>query len=333
VRGVTLVELQTLFLAYAAADRDFAGRLTTFLEFGSAVTCATDEGIAPGGDLIAKAEEGLGSSVLVLVLSPASCPSRWPRARWEPVLMEQAREAGVELVSLLLESCPFPELLRRRNFIDATEDRLGAMRLLKRWLWRKQWSGRFSADLEDLYQSLADRAGTREVSGALATRFVAEAGLDFEATFWIPCYGRSLAQVAGELGSQLGLTLDGTAEQNCKRIRNLLFDRRCLVVLDAPAPEAVRRLARLGRSSTIITEEPVKLLEPADSAALARALVAQRRYAEAYEMLYRLVEAGVETDACARELAWICERWDRLEEANHFRQMYSRDTAEQMGLF
>src|SRR5215471_8750402 len=119
---VTLVSLRTIFLAHAAPDHDFALRLAGFLEFGCDATCYTDDGLAPGQDLIAKAEEGLASNVLVLLLSPASCSSRWPRERWEPVLFEQARSAGVGLVTMLLEVCPFPELLRRRNFIDATSD-------------------------------------------------------------------------------------------------------------------------------------------------------------------------------------------------------------------
>ncbi len=333
MRRATLCCLRSIFLAYAAADQDFTLRLTAFLEFGCDVTCCADPGIGPGEDLLAKVEEGLASNVLILILSSASCPSRWPRSRWEPILFEQAREAGVELVTLLLEPCPFPELLRRHNFVDASADRHGALRLLKRWLWQRQWNLSFSPDLDELYSSLADRSGTRKTEGALAWRFAAEAVHDFEASFWIPCYGRSLAQVAGELGYQLGLTLDGTVEENCRKIRSLLFERRCLLVLDAPAPEVIKLLARQGRTSTLVTLDPVKIVEPADSAALARALVAQRRYAEAYEMLHRLLNAGIEKEACARELTWICERWDRLQEANEFRSLYKAEPSEQMSLF
>ena len=325
--------MRTLFLAHAAADHDFARRLTAFLEFGCDITCCEDQGIAPGEDLIARAEQGLASDMLVLLLSPASCPSRWPRGRWEPVLIEQAREAGVQVVSMLLEACPFPELLRRRNFIDATPDPQAAMRLLKRHIWTAEPAPGISCDLEPLYAALADRAGTCEASGADASRFVAEARHEFEAVVWIPCADRSLAQITGELGSQLGLKLEGTAEQNARKLRDFLFDRRCLLVLDAPAPEIARRLGRQGRTSTLLTLDPVRKIDPADSLAGAKNLVAEWRYAEAYEMFRRLLDREIETETCARELAWICEQWDRVEEANSLRFLCTSGPPDQLALF
>ena len=122
-----------------------------------------------------KPEEGLAADVLgAVLLSDASWPVRWPRERWEPLLFEETRNAGVELVSVLVGDCPFPPLLRRRNFIDATANRLAAMRHLKRWIW--QWeqgathslNSTISADLEDLYAALSDDAGTLKTSGAEA---------------------------------------------------------------------------------------------------------------------------------------------------------------------
>ena len=41
--------------------------------------------------------------------------------------------------------------------------------------------------------------------------------------------------------------------------------------------------------------------------AYARSLIAARRYAEAYELLYQLLDEVVEPEGCARELTWICE--------------------------
>ena len=79
----------------------------------------------------AKAEEGLSADVLLLLMSPSSSPTRWVRERWKPVLFKQATQAKVEVVTMLLEECSFPPLLRRRNFIDATANWLTAWRLLK----------------------------------------------------------------------------------------------------------------------------------------------------------------------------------------------------------
>ena len=91
---------------------------------------------------------------------PTSWPDRLPRERWEPVLFEGTRTAGEESVTVQLGDAPFPALLRRRNFFDATGNRLAAMRLLKRWLW--QWeqgathsiSAAISSDLEYIYAGI-----------------------------------------------------------------------------------------------------------------------------------------------------------------------------------
>lgn len=289
--------------------------------------------------MVAKAEEGLGSDVLLLVLSPASWPQRRKREMWELVLFEQARAAKVDLITILLADCPFPELLRRGKFIDARADQLGAMRLLKRWLWRAQGvrvalpDDRVSPDLEGLYAALADRGGTVRVVGPPARAFAREASDQFEAVLWIPCHRRTPAQIAGDLMAELGVTSDGTVEQNCSRIREILAGRRCLLILDGPAPEAAASLIVQGRSSTIVTEQPVEHRETPESLEYARTLLAGRRYAEAYELLHRLMHAGIDRETCARELAWICEHWDRVEEAGALRSQYRPSSSEQLTLF
>jgi hypothetical protein len=332
--------LATAFLAHARSDHDFASHLAGFLEFGCNLTCYVDDGqIGENQDLISKAEEGLCADVLVLLLSPSSSPTRWVRERWEPVLFDRAKKGDVEVVTMVLRECSFPPLLRRRNFIDATTNGLTARRLLKRWFRMREREScaaprsEFSGDLEDLYLSLADRAAMLHVSGAAASRFAREAEEEFEAVLWVPCQGRTLAQASGELGHQLGLTLDGPVKGNCGHIRELLATRRCLVVLDAPGTEISLELTAGGRTSTAITHDTVKILETPETLAYARRLIAARRYAEAYELLYRLLDAVVDPDSCARELTWICEHWDRVNEANVLRFNCGPARAEQLMLF
>ena len=292
-----------------------------------------------GQDLIAKAEEGLAGDVLILLLSQASWPERVPRERWEPVLFEQARGAAVELATILLGECPFPPLLRRRNFFDATTHELVAMRLMKRWLWQLDHGAThslhstFSDDLEDLYSALADQAGTFRTSGADAARFAKEATQEFEAVLWVPCHNRSLAQAAGDLGSQLRLTLEDTLDQNCRRIHDLLASRRCLLILDSPTSEMAGELIPLGRTSTLVTLDPVSVVETPQSLAYARKLIASGRYAEAYELLYHLLDDDISPADCARELSWICEHWNRVEESESLRFHHRLPPTEQLSLF
>jgi len=332
--------LKTVFFAHARADHDGARQLAGFLEFGCNLTCYVEDGlIGPEQDLISMAEEGLSADVLVLLLSPASSPARWVRERWEPILFDQARRGGVEVVTVLLQECSFPPLLRRRNFVDGTANRQTAWRLLKRWFWQQErepgtpvCTG-FSSGLEELYSTLADRAGMALASGAGASRFAREATQDFEAVLWVPCQGRTLAQAAGELGHQLGLRLDGPAKENCARIRDQLAARRCLVVLDAPSPEISAELTAGGRTSTAVTGDAVTILETPQTLEYALSLTAARRYAEAYELLYGLLDAVIDPDSCARELTWICEHWDRVDEANALRFNYGPTGGEQLSLF
>jgi len=325
--------LLTVFPAHAPEDAPFAQELSAFLEAGCDAVCSTREAaIRPGQDLISAAGEGVSADVLILLLSPKSAPAHWQRERWEPVLFGEAEELNTRVAVFLLEECPMPGLVRRQlKFFDATRGRLTAMRKLKRWVRGVQTMD-ISPDLEHFYLALADRPGTCTASGEMAARFFAEASGDFEAVFWIPAYGRTLARIAGEMGSQLGMTLDGELKENCRRIREVLAGKRCLVILDAPQVSA-EPILPAGRTSILFTSEPVRVPEDIPTMAAARSLVESRRFAEAYEMLYQLLDSWVEMEACARELVWICEHWDRLDEANKLRFHYGPSPSEQLRLF
>ena len=105
------------------------------------------------------------------------------------------------------------------------------------------------------------------------------------------------------------------------------------MVLDAPDTEISAELTAGGRTSTAVTSDAVRILETPQTPAYARSLVAVRRYAEAYELLYRLLDAVIDPDGCARELTWICEHWERIEEANVLRYNYGPLGGEQLVLF
>lgn len=333
-----LKRLLTVFLAHAPTDAPLVEQLRTFLETAIDAICfAPDAEIKPGHDMISVADLGLSADVLILLLSPASNPSRWPRERWESVLFQRAAETGTRIAVFLLEECAFPQLLRRGlRFFDATTDLVPAMRELKRWI-RGIQSGThpgmaFSPDMENLYRVLADAPGICTAAGAMAERFARQAAPDFEAVFWISAHGRTLTRIAGELGSQLGMTLDGPVEDNCRRIREVLSLKRCLVVVDAPQV-SLELLVPCGRTSILLTSEPVRVVEDKRNPGTARALVSVRRFAEAYEILHELFDAKVEPEACARELAWICEHWERRDEANAFRFHLGPGPGEQLPLF
>jgi len=330
--------LLTVFPVHAPEDAHFARDLCAFLESGSAAVCSPAEAvIEPGADLFSTVE-ACSADVLILLLSTASNPRQWPRAVWEPLLLTGPAEAGTHVLVCMLDECTFPQLLRRGSkFFDAATDRLRAMRQIKRCL-RGLESGappamHFSPDLETLYRSLDDQPGTCTVPGTLAERFAHEAARDFEAVLWIPAHGRNLTQIAGETGAQLQMTLEGTPEQNFPRIREVLSERRCLLVIDAPETDVAAIIPASGRTSVLVSSEPVQIVGPQLSLPAARTLFAAGRYAEAYELYYDLLNAGADGESCARDLIWICERWDRLEEANTLRFHLGPSPTEQLRLF
>lgn len=103
------------------------------------------------------------------------------------------------------------------------------------------------------------------------------------------------------------------------------------MVLEAPQLP-VGGLLPEGRTSVLFTTEPVSPACEPPSIGSARRLVAAGRVSEAYEVLTHLLHEGVETEECARELVWICEQWDRMEEANRMRFLVSPATGEQLSL-
>jgi len=89
-----------IFPCYSTTDRELVHELAAFLERGAGVEVLSEEGeMPPGGDLIAKVEEGLSADVVLVLLSPEAVPPRWPLERWKSVFWEQAAEVGTAMRS------------------------------------------------------------------------------------------------------------------------------------------------------------------------------------------------------------------------------------------
>lgn len=322
--------IATVCLAHGPSAGDFAYELSTFLEFGCGAICS-----ASTGGFYELAEHGLSFDAMVLLLSEEFAPPRSERARWEPLLCDETARYGVRVALVQTGECAVPELLRRRMFFaDARANPLAAMRALKRWLLHKDLRPRTgSPELEEIYRTVADRAGTVRLPSSVAQRFAAEAAHEFEAVLWIAAHGRTLAQAAGDAGAQLGLVLEGEAEENARRVRDFLAARRFLMVLDAPPADVEEALIAEGRTSSIVTLDPVRPEPVEHSRAALQALLNARRFAEAYEMAIGLRERNIAREACARDLIWILEYWGRTEEANALRGDSGAGPHTQMSLF
>jgi hypothetical protein len=334
----------TLFLCYAAADRNAATRIAAFLERGADVRTFLEEGeIQPDQSLVAKAREARMADIVVVLFSRQSLPPRWPRAEWEEPLVKEPAAEGVRIAFARLDDCLPPRVLHPMFELGGLA--VKGMRDLKRWVRNPAAvpSPNVPADLEVLGIALADRAGMETVeSHAAAEDFVAAFGEDFDAVVRLHCEQRSLAALAGDLAQQLGLRLENDLPRNLERIHEFCATRRFLIVMEnaaAPVPELVFG----GRSSTLVSTEPVDFTPepgtlPAVQEALARDDVdwselcslarqgrrlaaEQGRLAECCELM-QLWHAAAEAiddravlEESAREMVWILESWGRTEEA------------------
>jgi hypothetical protein len=348
----------TVFPCYAAADRATAEAVATFVERGADVRVFLEEGeMRPEQDLAAKAREARTADIVVVLFSRQSLPSRWPRAAWEDALVKEPAEEGVRIAFARLDDCAPPPVLRPRFELAGLATK--GLRALKRWIRNPEYgpAPEPAGDLEVLGIALADRAGMETVASVeMARAFAGAFRQDFDAVLTLEdCGRRSLAALAGDLGAQLGLKLEGDVNQNVERLREFCSARRFLVVLEGGAPQP---LIFGGRSSTLATEEAGALRNLDELARVQQAFAAaagwkdvsalarqarrlareQGRMAECYEIMEEwhaeAEEYGDRTamDEAAREMVWILESWGRDEPARRLEYRRAAACDEQMPL-
>ncbi|HKE22919.1 MAG TPA: TIR domain-containing protein [Bryobacteraceae bacterium] len=348
----------TILPCYSPADRAVAAAIAAFVERGTDARVFLDEGaLSPGEDLAAKAREARMADMAIVLFSRQSMPPRWPRAAWEDALVTEPAADGFRIAFARLDDCAPPPVLKPRFELGGL--RTQGLRALKRWVRDPAAppAAAHSADLEVLGIALADRPGMETVAAAATAReFARLFRQDFDAVLSLEdCSNRTLTALAGDLGSQLGLRLEGDLESNLARLRGFCLPRRLLIVLEGAAPRA---LVFGGRCSTLAS------VEAGDARALDEFACAQRafrsaadwcdvsaaarqgrrlaheqgRLAEGYELMEEWHAEAEEysdraaMDESAREMVWILQTWGRgeLAERLDFRRAAACD--EQMPL-
>jgi hypothetical protein len=349
----------TVFPCYAVPDREHAQRVADFLERGADVRVFLEEGeMRPGEDLAGKARQGRLADIILVFFSRDSLPSRWPRAQWEDALINEPAADGVRIGFVRCDDCVPPKVLT--PVFDPHRPRE-----IKRWVRRRAATFEVphfasKADLEWLGVAIADRPGAESIDRTeIASQFAAAFRHDFDEIFLIECCDRSLAALAGDLGAQLGLRLDGPLEQNLERLREFCSQRRFLLLLEGAHAQAVEPLIFGGRCSTLIStprgeprgEDPLRPIqytmaqsvgdwtELCRQARLGRRLTREQdRIAECYELMQQWHSAAEERgdrgalNESARELVWILEGWGRTEEAARLEHQRAAEFDEQMVL-
>jgi hypothetical protein len=319
------------------------------VERGAQVRVFLEDGeLREGENLAARAREGLVADLILLLFSRASWPARRPRTEWEDAFLNAPAAQGVRVAFARLDDCAPPQILNPRFEFAGLP--LDSLRSFKRWVrgGGKPIGKTVSAggDLEVLGIALADRPGREWTSAAMAGRFVRAFQEDFDGVLRLRCGARSLATLAGSLGRQLGLRLEGDVAGNCRKLAAFCSDRRFLLVLDEAHDEALPEELLSSRFCSVLLcsdsippeqrpEEPPDELDRIqltfgaaawpEQCSLARAACRlardEGRLAECYELMQRWHAAAearadrMALDESAREMVWILESWGRNEEA------------------
>lgn len=121
-------------------------------------------------------------------------------------------------------------------------------------------------EIGELRHRLQEPGSVAYVSGlpgrgktTLALEYAHRYQREFEAVHWLPCRGRTLVQMAGELAWQLGLKLDGELDAIIRQLTGHCASKRCLLVLDNVEDDTSARLMPAGRTSVLITTRLISL--------------------------------------------------------------------------
>jgi hypothetical protein len=360
---------RSLFPCYAAADREIATQIAEFLEAGAGVRVLLAEGeIRPDEDLVQKAREARMADIILVLFSRNSLPSPWPRYKWEAALQTEPLEENVRIGFLKCDDCSPPRVLAPQFEMAGLP--ASALRRLKRWVRAGTYTEPaihypdLARQIEALGAAIADKPGHVTVDRAvLALEFARVFREDFDQVIRLECGGRSLAALAGDLAAQLDLRLEGDLDSNLARLHSFCEARRYLLWLEGASADEAGCLAPGWGSSTLISTEPRPEAPPDDESLrdiqhifshpgmvddwaelcrLARQglrLAGQQgRLAESFELLekwHALAEARADRrilEESAREMVWILQGWDRLEEARRMEYRRATQYDDQMAL-
>lgn len=345
--------MKSVSICHAPQDVGHARELARFIEVNFGFDVSTDDAaITPERDLATALQCALSASIAVLLASPASVPGPLKREVWQQIFVNAPAEYKTPFACVLLSDCAFPPILRRgERFFDGSTDFLAGSRALKRWMitlgprlitdsdgCSQQSADRAKLDL--LWTQIVDAPGSAEgIDAKTAAALVHETRADFEGVFRVPCHGRRLELILGELARAVGLRQPGPVEENRNGLAWHCAAHRYLIVFEDAAPETMERLRFGGRCSVLFSTGAARQLPAAPVeityANLAEAmdytlellprdeetggqlawriiflLSEQGRYAEADLLLDAMQRAGcAHVERMARERAWIHAQW------------------------
>lgn len=278
-----VVTVMKLFLSHSTKDRGFVEKLAAELRANGVEPWLCEVDIEHGDNFVAKIEEGLkGSDLVVLVLSPEAVASAWTQEEWTAVRAREVADSRIRLGVLLLRDCEVPELLRTKPRFDGRTDPESAIREVVAWGGRMRDQRRLAESkaprsflgyepkdfvgreryLERLRAALVEQPGVFLLHGepgsgksTLALKFAWKAQAAFDAVVFQTCGRRSAEEIAVELAGRLKLENVRAAppEVQLEAAQNWLRERLSLLVLDDVWNDDVAKLLPGPPVSVLVT--------------------------------------------------------------------------------
>ena len=254
-----------VFLSHSTLDREFAERLADAMREERFEPWLSEIDIKPGTNWVKGVDKGLRDADLVLLLwSPNAAKSIATEHEWTAAFDREITEKRLRLELVLLADCQRPELLRTRQYIDASQNQERGIGKVIQWLRERRDAGRagggrapiylpdFRSDefvgrrnyVEKLRAALIDEPGLCLLSGepgagksTIALMFALEAQRDFDAVVFQTCGQRKLDTIIGELADKLKIELGDAVvkappQEKLEAIKGWLKDRQSLLILD-----------------------------------------------------------------------------------------------------
>src|SRR5271157_1957835 len=286
-------DAMTVFLSHSTKDGDFVEKLAIALEASGFTPWLCETSIEPAANWVEEIDKGLKAAHLVLLVwSPDAAASYATGLEWTSALAREIAEKRLRLGIVMLRDCELPELLRTRQYIDASKDSDKAIAAVLDWLKGRRDLGRLAGDYAPVYLEgypqddlfvgrvsylvqlrtvfsegparflLHGEPGTGK--STLAMRFAWEAQKDFDAVVFQRCGQRSVGEIAGELAyklrGQLGeQVLQLPPAKKLEAAADWLRARQSLLVLDDVWPAEVKQIEPGGPCSVLHTSRQQSL--------------------------------------------------------------------------
>src|SRR5271157_911098 len=283
----------TVFLSHSTKDADFVEKLAIALEASGFTPWLCETSIEPAANWVEVIDKGLKAAHLVLLVwSPDAAASYATGLEWTSALAREIAVKRLRLGIVMLRDCELPELLRTRQYIDASKDSDKAIAAVLDWLKGRRDLGRLAGDYAPVYLEgypqddlfvgrVSYLAQLRTVfsegpvrfllhgepgsgKSTLALRFAWEAQKDFDAVVFQRCGQRSVGEIVGELAyklrGQLGeQVLQLPPAKKLEAAADWLRARQSLLVLDDVWTAEVKQIEPGGPCSVLHTSRQQSL--------------------------------------------------------------------------